>query len=385
MERSKFKAAESMEKSKSSLLAGRQKFEAVEEMKEGKGSSSGHTPSYQSHASSGSSLNNGNGGHQNGVASETSVLEQACDTVEGRGTVVKNVPALKKRKLFAMNKDLVTECCISNGNVTECLSEVNTSYSRDDDVINSNSVASDEVKGYTTGTTSQDSVKAVRFKVQANPHATNQVVSAATATGGFKVQDDMHSSNNGASTCGATQDKGTHSEKRKKWQSKTREVSISVGGTCGDHTLVTKTISGSLECLLDAVDTELPSGRRERVNSITRSSSLHALYSLDVGENTTPSSDYTDASNCDKSSCTSFSSCGTSSSNCYIDMSERSPVHNGEKEACLVANGRVQPPLLRVELPEKKGTASNGCRERCSVISDDDSCTSTSSRESTRM
>ena len=92
-------------------------------------------------------------------------------------------------------------------------------------------------------------------------------------------------------------------EKRKKWQAKNREVSVSVGWASTSS--VTTTISGSLECLLDAVDTEMPSIRKERVQSIPRSPSLTALCSFDMsgqaeGRDSNPcTSDYVDASLCD--------------------------------------------------------------------------------------
>lgn len=73
-------------------------------------------------------------------------------------------------------------------------------------------------------------------------------------------------------------------DKRKKWQAKNREVSVSVGWSSTSS--VTTTISGSLECLLDAVDTEMPSVRRERVKSLPRSPSMTALYSFDMSGTT---------------------------------------------------------------------------------------------------
>lgn len=104
-------------------------------------------------------------------------------------------------------------------------------------------------------------------------------------------------------------------ERRKKWQTKSREVSVSVGSSGANS--VTTTISGSLECLLDAVDTEMPSVRKERVKTLPRSPSLTALCSFDVGgileENDTPlSSDYADASLCDPSSLSEEWSTGSS-------------------------------------------------------------------------
>jgi hypothetical protein len=88
-------------------------------------------------------------------------------------------------------------------------------------------------------------------------------------------------------------------DKRKKWQLKNREVSVSVGWS--SSTSVTTAISGSLECLLDAVDTEMPSVRKERIKSLPRSPSLTALTSFDVLEesDTPTSSEYVDTPLCD--------------------------------------------------------------------------------------
>lgn len=78
-------------------------------------------------------------------------------------------------------------------------------------------------------------------------------------------------------------------DRRRVWQAgKSREVSVSLSSSLAQvGGALTQTVGGSLECLLDAVEAELPSereGRGERLVpvSLPRSPSLCALTSIDV-------------------------------------------------------------------------------------------------------
>lgn len=109
---------------------------------------------------------------------------------------------------------------------------------------------------------------------------------------------------------------GTH-DRRKKWQgSKELEISLSLSSSFGRGTF-TKPVGSSLECLLDAVETELPSERKEKeVKRLPRSPSLCALYSLADPEpervETPPPLDYEDPTS-------SGSGCGSPSSTTVTD------------------------------------------------------------------
>lgn len=88
------------------------------------------------------------------------------------------------------------------------------------------------------------------------------------------------------------------SEKRKVWQGKAREISMSFNSSSGRE-LLKKTISGSLETLLEAVETELPSEKKQKeIDPLPRSPSLCALDSFDcigvLGDLDTSSSDFED-------------------------------------------------------------------------------------------